>query len=165
LLVSRATASPRKRALRYGDLDVDDLWRPLVLSARLSLRRKEMHVKARKHARNEGSLRFKSAPLRQRVSSLRIVSPRLRPHLRDTWPKSLLPSEAVPSMPEPRPDRFRRLARSKCEELIEREPTRRRTTVRYHFGGALEGSRPSPDRRGCAAASCCGLNSAWIRHG
>ena len=26
-----------------------------------------MHVKARKHARNEGSLRFKSAPLRQPV--------------------------------------------------------------------------------------------------
>src|SRR6202022_3234991 len=68
LLVSRATASPRKRPLSgTADLDVDDLWRPLALPARLSLRRKEMRLRSRKHARNEGSRRFRSAPLRQRV--------------------------------------------------------------------------------------------------
>jgi hypothetical protein len=36
---------------------------------RVSLRRKEMRVKARKPLRNEGSRRFKSAPLPQAVLS------------------------------------------------------------------------------------------------
>ena len=42
-----------------------------VLPATVSLPRKEMRVKARKYARNEGSRRFKSFPLRHTVCDLR----------------------------------------------------------------------------------------------
>ena len=44
---------------------------PINMIERILPRRKEMRVKARKHVRNEGSRRFKSAPLRHRVWLLR----------------------------------------------------------------------------------------------
>jgi hypothetical protein len=44
---------------------------PINMIEKILPRREEMHVRARKHVRNEGSRRFKSTPLRQRVWLLR----------------------------------------------------------------------------------------------